>query len=236
VVRENRPILEEAGGPPETTITEAARRPLKTRKAGWAHAIASWLAGTSVTPNQISVASTVAALTAGASLFLSARAHTTALQASLSVAAAICIQLRLLCNLLDGMVAIEGGRKTKTGEVFNDFPDRIADLFIIVGAGYAIPDLPHGAELGWAAALLSVLTAYVRMLGGSMGLTQSFLGPMAKPHRMALLTVACLAQAVETLAGAPVRVMPAALAVIVVGCVVTVCRRVLRIVREAEAQ
>jgi len=46
------------------------------------------------------------------------------------------IQGRLLCNMLDGMVAIEGGRQTKSGEIFNDLPDRVADAVIFVCAGY----------------------------------------------------------------------------------------------------
>ena len=45
------------------------------------------------------------------------------------------------------------------------------------------------APLGWAAAVLAVLTAYVRVLGGSLGLTQHFIGPMAKQHRMFTLTL-----------------------------------------------
>ena len=38
----------------------------------------------------------------------------------LLVVAAGMIQLRLVCNLLDGMVAVEGGMKTKSGELYND--------------------------------------------------------------------------------------------------------------------
>lgn len=34
---------------------------------------------------------------------------------------------------------------------------------------------------------LRVMTAYIRVLGGSCGLEQRFTGPMAKQHRMALL-------------------------------------------------
>ena len=41
-----------------------------------------------------------------------------------------------------------------------------------------------GSTLGWAAAVLALLTAYIRALSGSLGLPQRFLGPMAKQHRM----------------------------------------------------
>ena len=60
------------------------------------------------------------------------------------------IQCRLLCNLFDGMVAVEGGKKTNSGELFNDIPDRIADPLILVSAGYAVHMVAYGAELGWS--------------------------------------------------------------------------------------
>ena len=53
------------------------------------------------------------------------------------VATAACVQLRLLCNLLDGMVAIEGGKSTPTGALFNEIPDRLADALFLVPLGYA---------------------------------------------------------------------------------------------------
>ena len=53
--------------------------------------------------------------------------------------------------------------------------------------------------LGWAAALLAALTAYVRVFGGALGLTQDFSGIMAKQRRMAALTVGLVAQAIAAL-------------------------------------
>jgi hypothetical protein len=47
----------------------------------------------------------------------------------------------------------------------------------------------------------AVLTAYVRVLGGSIGLEEHFCGPMAKPHRMAVLTAACLLSMIEVAYG-----------------------------------
>src|SRR5687767_919083 len=76
------------------------RRPLKTRDHNWAIRAAQWLAGAGVSPNAISLASVA---------FASAAAG--ALLAHGWLAAALFIQLRLLCNLLDGMVAVEGGRR-----------------------------------------------------------------------------------------------------------------------------
>ena len=86
-----------------------------------------------------------------------------------------------------------------------------------------------GWLLGWIAALAAVLTAYVRLLGGSLRLAQDFCGPMAKAQRMALLTVACLGSAVEAAVGPPRGyVIAAALALIAVGSLATCGRRLRR--------
>ena len=133
---------------------------------------------------------------------------------------AVCgMQLRLLCNLFDGMVAIEGGFKTKSGEFFNELPDRFSDAFIFIGDGVIRAGLlPARGELGWAAAVLAMITAYVRALGASMGAGQHFIGPMAKQQRMALMTAACLIGALAPVWAQLQYVIPAALALVVVGC------------------
>src|SRR5438045_4216085 len=178
----------------ETTTT--ARRPLKTRQKEWAKAIAHFLVRQRVHPNVISVMSIIFAALAGVAL--SSSSYSTPPHRVLLLLVAVAgIQLRLLCNMLDGMVAVEGKMQTKSGEIFNDLPDRISDALILVPAGYAVPELPYGPVLGWCAALLAIFTAYVRLLGGASGLTQSFMGAMAKPHRLAALTVACLLSVVE---------------------------------------
>ena len=146
------------------------------------------------------------------------------------------IQGRLLCNMLDGMVAVEGGRKTKSGEIFNDLPDRIADALILIGAGYAARQYPFAVELGYLGAMLSVFTAYVRMLGGASGLIQSFVGPMAKQHRMAVLTLACLLSIFDVHFFRAGAVLWAALIVINIGCLITIIRRTARIAREIESR
>jgi phosphatidylglycerophosphate synthase len=212
----------------------AARRVLATRNAGWARTLARTLAAAGVRPNAVSVASVGFALAAGAAFYGSGFAAGG--RAALLLAAAACIQLRLLCNLLDGMLAVEEGLKSRTGEIYNEVPDRIADVLILAGAGYAAPQVAPTATLAWIAVTLALLTAYVRVLAGSLGFRQHFVGPMAKQHRMFTLTVAALAAAGESLAGMPPRAIPAGLGVIVAGSLVTVIRRTGRILREAEAR
>lgn len=162
------------------------RRPLETRSHAWAQALARVLIAARVTPNAISVASVLFAAL-GAALVVLARGPVG------FVAAAACVQLRLLCNMLDGMVAIDGGRQTATGALYNEIPDRIADSLLIVGLGVA-GDAPW---LGWLGALGAAVTAYIRVLGGTLGLPQDFGGPLAKPHRMFVMTVGSLGAAIE---------------------------------------
>jgi phosphatidylglycerophosphate synthase len=211
------------------------RRVLATRNAGWARALARGLGRAGVRPNAVSIAGVVFALGAGGAFYLVADVSP-GVRTWLLLLAATAIQLRLLCNLLDGMLAVEEGFKSKTGDIYNDLPDRVADVLILVGAGAAMRHLPYGSTLGWLAALMAIFTAYVRLLGGSLGVTQHFIGPMAKQHRMFTLTVATLLSAVETMLGVPLRAMRVGLGLIVVGSIVTVWRRTHRIISEVEAR
>ncbi len=165
---------------------ETNRRPIDARSANWAQKSAQFLADTNISPNQISVASVgFAAIGAGLLMLYPDPAGL--------IGCAVAIQARLVCNLLDGMVAVEGGKKSALGQIYNEFPDRIADTLLIVALGYCI-GMP---ALGWFGALAAALTAYVRVFGGSLGLPQDFRGPMAKQHRMAVITLACVAGALE---------------------------------------
>lgn len=214
----------------------ADRRPLTSRDTRWAKALASALVRMRVQPNAISIGSIFFGLFGGAAFVGSRFVATEAARAALLLIAAICIQGRLLCNLLDGMVAVEGKMGSKSGEVYNDLPDRIADVFIIVGAGYAIVACPWGAAIGWLAAVLAVATAYVRVLGAALGVGHDFRGPMAKPHRMATLTVAAIVEIVTAHFGYRDWALTAALALIVVGAVIACARRATRIVTMLEAR
>eukprot|EP00658_Telonema_sp_P-2_P038702 TRINITY_DN27712_c0_g1_i3.p2 TRINITY_DN27712_c0_g1~~TRINITY_DN27712_c0_g1_i3.p2 ORF type:complete len:108 (+),score=18.36 TRINITY_DN27712_c0_g1_i3:177-500(+) len=59
--------------------------------------------------------------------------------ASLWVAGGLLSQSRLLCNLLDGMVAGElrgkGEYHNKMGHVYNELPDRVSDAAMLIGLG-----------------------------------------------------------------------------------------------------
>lgn len=165
-----------------------SRRELKTRNKAWAHRLAALIASANISPNQISIMSVVFAMMA---LTAFAVAHSS-LQPLLLIAAVAGIQLRLLANMMDGMVAIEFKKKSAVGDLYNEIPDRLADAVIILGAGLYCQSHDLAMTLTWTNIFLATLTAYVRTLGASLGNSHKFLGPMAKQHRMALLTAAAL--------------------------------------------
>jgi phosphatidylglycerophosphate synthase len=148
------------------------------------------------------------------------------------IVTAACVQLRLLCNLLDGMVAIEGGRQSPIGGLYNELPDRIADSLFIVALGYAV----EVAWLGWFGALAAAVTAYIRVLGGSLGLPQDFRGPQAKPHRMAVMTVGCVIGAIEVLIWQTQYALLAAAWIIGVGAALTCVTRTAAIAKQLRAR
>jgi phosphatidylglycerophosphate synthase len=198
---------------------DSGRRPLKTRSAAWAQRLATLLSRRRVSPNAISVAGVGFALIGGTLLLAVSGALIPGLLGLLGAVA--CIQLRLLCNMLDGLVAVEGGVRSKAGALFNELPDRVEDTVLLAAAGHAA----GAVELGWLAAALALLTAYLRAFGGSLGLPADFRGPGAKPQRMFWLSVGCLVACLYF------RALEWALGLICVLVLVTAVRRAARIYR-----
>ena len=202
-----------------------ARRPLASRSTRWAGNLASVAVRAGLTADSISILSLLFAA-AGAAALLTLR------QPWNLLACAVGIQLRLLCNLLDGMVAIEGGRKSKVGVLYNEVPDRVADSLFLVALGYGI-DIPW---LGWLAALAAAVTAYIRVLGGTFGLAQDFRGPLAKQHRMAVMTAGCLLGIGEWYWNGGLRILETAAWIIALGAIATCGIRIRAIGRALRAR
>lgn len=198
--------------------TAPDRRPIAARNTGAARRVTTWLVRRNLTPNAISALSMVFALLAGLAL-----AFLPLSIAGLLLAAFGC-QMRLLCNLFDGLVAVEGGKGAPDGPFWNEAPDRFSDLFILMGLGYGA----GRPELGLLAAALAILTAYIRELGRANGAGNDFSGPLAKPQRMALVTFAALAQAGVYAMGMDWPVLLWALWLLVIGTAATALRRSVR--------
>jgi phosphatidylglycerophosphate synthase len=198
------------------------RRPIAARNLATFQTFASWLAPR-LSANAVSLLGLACGLGAGAALAATACAPGRAWW----LVGAVLVQLRLLANLLDGMVAERAPQASRLGALYNEVPDRITDAAALVGLGYA---LGGDASLGWLAAILATLTNYVRALGASLTGRQHFVGPFAKQQRMAVVTLVALVGAVapgwigQPLVGG--LAAPAlALAVIAVGCALTAWRR-----------
>src|SRR6266581_4617996 len=209
--------------------TAIDRRPIATRNRKWAQAATAWLAARNVSPNAISIAGMCACIAAGVALGLTSVEYNRVFW----LIAAVSAQLRLTANMLDGMVALVSGRASKVGELYNEIPDRVSDVAVFVGAGYA---WGGNVALGYIATILAIFTAYIRAAGKIAGAPNEFCGPMAKQHRMLVITVVCLYSAAVPRAWQilhfdklDVGVMSLSLVVIVVGCLITVVRRLSRI-------
>ena len=200
------------------------RRPIASRE----RRVFIWLAGILVqwriSANAVSVSGMVFGILCGVAFYCSSQSQYW--RAFLIVGAACC-QLRLLCNMLDGMVAIQSGKASKLGELYNEIPDRVSDSFALVGFGMIAGSSP---ALGFSAALLAMFTAYIRAVGKCAGAPQAFHGPMAKPQRMFLITLASVYLAVSPTSLQPLvpgmhGIASIVLAIICLGCLITVGRR-----------
>ena len=230
--------VEGAGAIPHGT----RRRDIPQRSTGWAARAADAMAGAGLTPNQISVLSVVFAALAAALLVASAHVGTP-VRSILLVAVALLLPLRLLANMLDGMLAVEKGMHSPVGDLYNEVPDRLSDVFVFAAAGYAtagawtIGSTDVGVALGWATALAAVLTAYVRSLGAANGIGNFFQGPMAKPARMWVMVAAALVSLAGPLTPlAEGTVFAVALVVVVAGSAATVIVRLRLVARRMTAE
>lgn len=213
------------------TYQPTDRRPIASRNLRVMHWLAGVLVRWRVSANTISIAGMLCAIAGGVTF--AATSSWPDGERVCWLSAALLMQLRLLANLLDGMVAIESGQASPVGELYNEVPDRVSDAALLIGAGYAIGGEP---ALGFSAACVALFTAYIRAMGKVAGAGQEFCGPMAKPQRMFVMTVLAVYLGLAP-ADWQVRVgdpptwglIAAGLALIILGGIVTAARRLFRI-------
>ncbi len=208
----------------------ADRRPIAARDLGAMQRLAGWLVARGASPNGISLAGMAAGMAAG--LCFAAVAWLPGAAWAWWLLGAALVQVRLLANLLDGMVAIGRGVASPVGELFNEVPDRVSDTAVLAGLGVAAGDV----ALGLGAALAAMATAYVRTTARAAGAPSDFGGPMAKQHRMALATGLALWCAVVPGDWGGAMMVVAVLVVITVGSVFTAWRRLVRAAAALEAK
>lgn len=206
------------------------RRPIASREHALSKKTATLLANAGVSPNSISAAGMVAGILGGISLALTNQISPAW---PLFLFGGLMMQMRLLANMFDGMVAIQTAKASPVGALYNEIPDRISDAAFFIGMGYALGGIP---ELGYWAAILAIMTAYIRSEGKVAGAHQEFCGPMAKPQRMAVGTCACVLAAIVPIAWLPkwdvfpsAGIMALALIIIAAGSLLTILRRLMKI-------
>ena len=109
----------------------ASRRPIAEAFRRTAHGATTICLRAGIHADAISYFSIVAAGFAALCFWQSSR------HAAFLILAPLFCLLRLWCNMLDGMVALAAGKASWRGEVLNDFPDRISDVLIFVGAAHS---------------------------------------------------------------------------------------------------
>ncbi len=156
------------------------RRPIAGLFRLTARSATTWSLRRGIDPNLISLASIGATALSALFYLLSWRAPVLLLLAPLPSF------VRLWFNMLDGMVAVEGGTASPEGEIWNELPDRISD-FMLFGAvalsGIAQP------TLAWICGGAALLVAYVGTLGKAVGAGRQFDGWMSKPWRVVALAL-----------------------------------------------
>jgi len=84
----------------------------------------------------------IAAILAGMVFALTDFSESELLSRSFWLLGGLLCQIRLLCNLFDGMVAIAQNKASPKGELYNEVPDRVSDVTILIGLGFGFAGTP----------------------------------------------------------------------------------------------
>ncbi|HUO51794.1 MAG TPA: hypothetical protein VMT93_04685 [Gemmatimonadaceae bacterium] len=213
--------------------TGRARRILTARETWWAVGLTRTLQRWGVRPLVMALLAALFAMLAGIAFYnvpYSGRPEVW------WAAGALGIQIRLLFELLGGMLMVTGMARSRLDAFFAEGLATFSDAVVLVGVGYSVDIfLPGGADLGWCAALLAVFCEYVRVIGGSLGLPQLFTGPFGRQPRMYVITFGAIAAGVQNAIFRPGWAMVPALLIVVIGTAWTISRRAEGIVRQLKA-
>lgn len=181
--------------------------------------IEAWLIARRVNPDAISALAIVVSALAGASFALAASVP------MLLLAVPLLAALRLVLNILDGVVARETGVARPMGEMWNELGDRVCDV-LFIGALALHPEID--AKLVLAAVVGALLASYAGIAAKAAGGSRQYTGVMSKPGRMAVLA---LAAPLAYLSGDS-RWLMVGLIAIAAGTLVTLLQRLLATRRE----
>lgn len=144
---------------------------------------AQGLASRGITPDQITTGGLVFAGLGGAAIL------TGPVAAGAYAAVPVMALGRIACNALDGLVAELQHSGRPAGELYNETADRLGDL-LFLGPLVAVPDV--SVLLVLAAVAFSQLASFIGITSKAAGSARRYDGPMGKPDRMLVLSVAAL--------------------------------------------
>jgi phosphatidylglycerophosphate synthase len=196
-----------------------SRRPIAAALRQTADAATRFCVRNEIHPDVISYLSILAAVAAAICFWKSGQTRW------LLVIAPLFCYLRLWFNMLDGMVAVAANKASRRGEILNDLPDRISDIIIFVGVAHSGLMNPL---IGYWAAILAVLTAYVGLFGQALGVQREFGGIMSKPWRMVALSIGSWLAFVGDRSFASFTVLDWTCFIIIAGCIETIVVRLKR--------
>ncbi|MCC6174517.1 MAG: CDP-alcohol phosphatidyltransferase family protein [Chloroflexi bacterium] len=174
--------------------------------------IERWLVARRVHPDWLTGAALALSVVGGICLYAAP------VQPWLLAAVPLVAVVRTALNALDGLVARDTGLARPWGEVLNELSDRLADVALLGGMAFAGPaDL----RLGAAAIVAMLISSYLAILSKAAGGRRQYMGPMGKADRMALLAVVGVLGLVLPLEW----VYSGFLAIVLVGCMATLVRR-----------
>jgi CDP-diacylglycerol--glycerol-3-phosphate 3-phosphatidyltransferase len=88
--------------------------------------------------------------------------------------------VRMACNALDGMLALEFGQKTRLGAYLNELADAVSDVALYLPFALLPPFSPLWTGL---VIVLAVVSEYAGALGPLVGASRHYEGPMGKSDR-----------------------------------------------------
>src|SRR5881296_4174211 len=197
-----------------------SRRPIAQMFRRTAEGATNFCVRLGIPPDAISYLSLLAALIAALFFWKSGK------NTWLLIIAPLFCYLRLWFNMLDGMVAVAAGKASRRGEILNDLPDRISDVIIFVGVAHSGLMNPF---IGYWAAILAVITAYVGLFGQAIGVQREFGGIMSKPWRMVALSLGAWLEFLSCRPFAGFTILDWTCFIVIAGCVQTIVVRLKRI-------
>jgi CDP-diacylglycerol--glycerol-3-phosphate 3-phosphatidyltransferase len=147
---------------------------LKPRFQNLLRPVATWLAGSGATANQVTLAAGLLSVVVGALLCLPERSST------LFLALPVWLFLRMALNAIDGMLAREFGQKSRLGGYLNELCDIVSDAALLLPFAFIAP------FTAWAVFLvifLAVLSEYAGVMGPLVGASRRYDGPLGKSDR-----------------------------------------------------